>query len=258
MLAFGLVGRAVGSARQVAETERTSESYPVEGATSLRVANGNGSVAVATHDAATVDVTVTKTSSAGRAAFERTHVRQRIEGETFVLETAYEDGETALVDYEILVPEDLAVAEVRTANGDISVEGTAGDLSATATNGTVEAVDVEGYVDLATTNGDAVADGTTGVDGIRAVNGAIDADVAAIRRDVTVGTGNGDVVVRVGPDLDADLSASAGIGAVELGEDVSLADERVAESAVSGRLGDGGNRLDVSTDIGTVVVDAMT
>lgn len=202
---LGLAGRLGGARGE----RRGTLTRRVDGVAALAVENADGDVTVRTHDGDDVVVDVTGRGPSERAV-DRLRVGTRREGGTLVVEAvAPERGGAGTVRLDVRVPAGLAVARVRTANGDATVRGTTGDVVVSATNGDATVDDVDGFATLRAVNGTATAAGAAGLDGASAVNGDVDVEVRAVRGDATVGTTNGDVRVAVARTLDGGASAGA-------------------------------------------------
>jgi DUF4097 and DUF4098 domain-containing protein YvlB len=132
-----------------------------------------------------------------------------------------------------------------------------GDASLRTGNGNVTATDVDGVLSLESVNGNVTSSGDVGLERARTTNGAVDATVRRLRDDAVAASVNGSVTVRVAPDLDADVVLLVGNGDVSV-SDVPLQDvERVA-TQLSGRLGDGGPRLEARTVNGDITLRGLS
>jgi DUF4097 and DUF4098 domain-containing protein YvlB len=228
-------------------------TLPVEGASTLAVVTTNGDVTVAGWDGDRVELTVTGRARAS-AALERATVETSVVDGVLTLRTVDRSRgteERPSVSLAVRVPRALPVASLETTNGRIEASDVVGDLRAASRNGDVRVRQVAGYVDLATQNGDVEAVGCTGLDGARVANGNVDVEVAALRRDATVDTDNGTVVVRLAPDLSADYRAATSLGVVRV-VDLAATDRLDERRAASGRLGTGGHVLTARAATGDV------
>jgi DUF4097 and DUF4098 domain-containing protein YvlB len=110
------------------------------------------------------------------------------------------------------VPTSGTVDGVSTTNGDLTVHGVAGDVSAVTENGDVTVSGVDGYVQCNTTNGDVRARGTRGLTWAQTSSGTVDVEVLAMRGDVTCRSTNGPVTVRVGAGVAAAIRLTTSNG----------------------------------------------
>ncbi|MFC4359531.1 DUF4097 family beta strand repeat-containing protein [Halobium salinum] len=258
LLALGATGLAVGLAGCLslgAVTRSSSEgrTLPLDGASSLSVHNLNGAIGVTSWDGDGVDLTVTKRAT-DDAALGRARVDAAVTDGVLAVRTTDTSRGTqqrATVDLDLRVSEDLPVALLETRNGDVDVEGVVGDLRAVTQNGNARVRDVDGYVTLESANGNVEATGCRGVDGARTANGDVDVELASLRRDVAFDSGNGNVVLRLDPDLSADYRAESGVGRVRV-VDLDATDRVDERRSASGRPGTGGPVLTATTGNGDV------
>lgn len=252
-------GNGEGEREEPEATASWREEYEPPGGGRVVVENLDGSVRVRGEDRGKIEVGVQKRSRDGETQLDRTVVNAEFAEGEFAIRTDYPGtpGETpATVDVDVAVPRTYPVARASTVNGDVTATDTRGDLSVRTVNGSIEVADVRGFVGLGATNGDVDVRGTTGIDDLTVSNGDVDADVRAIRDDTLVRTANGDVTLRLGPGLDATVSAEAVHGRVEV-EEVSLADANVTPRRVTGRLGAGERDLRAETSNGQITLSPL-
>ncbi|SFL07660.1 Putative adhesin [Halogranum rubrum] len=239
--------------------ERTTDTVDVGNATDLQVTSRNGSVTVTTWDRDAVELSVTKRTIGSRDAFDDVEVRTAVRNRSLAIETVYTTDRArrrVATDFELQVPSSLAVSAVETGNGRVDVTGTTGDGRFSTQNGRVTATDVDGFVTLTTSNGALESSGCTGVDGAKTSNGSIDLELLDIRRDVDISTQNGSIDVAVSGSLDADVVLAASNGNVAA-DGVELANTTRTPRRITGRLGDGGNRLRLSVTNGSAELTAL-
>lgn len=126
--------------------------------------------------------------------------------------TSGSDFSNRRVDLSVSLPDGVVLDAANTVNGGVTVSDVRGDVNAATVNGDVEVTDVAGFVSAESTNGDVRIRGCTGVTGARTTNGRVDAEILAVRGDVTCSTANGEVVVRVGDDLSTAFRLSTNAG----------------------------------------------
>lgn len=241
-------------------TSESTESFPLDGATRLAVENKNGDVVVEPDadltDEVVVDVTKRVLGDAG--LFGDVALQVSSGGERLDLETVYETNRARRVSVTLVVavPPELAVERASTANGDVQVSEVPGDATVESANGDAVAEGVDGYVTVQSANGDAVARNCTGVDGASTANGSVEVEIRAIRGDVSLTAGNGDVEAALAADLDAELVCSTANGDVDVsGLDVAVS--RDTDRRFEGTLGDGGNTITASSGNGDVELSAL-
>ncbi|WP_255168590.1 hypothetical protein [Natrononativus amylolyticus] len=246
---------AAATARTGHEVSRT-ETRRYERPPALAVDSHNGRIAVRGEDRDDVAVTVTK-RAATEDALEDVRVRERggTEGAPLRLEAVFERPVVdAAVEFDIAVPAGLPVERIETANGRIDVRGVGGDPRLRSKNGRIEAREIDGYVDLRSTNGRLVARDVAGIDGAETVNGAIDLEVESIRGETTIAATNGRIDLLAGPELDATVRLETTVGRIEASA-FGRSASGVGGATVTGTLGDGRDRLAVSTTAGALEFD---
>jgi hypothetical protein len=237
-------------------TRSTDRTFDPRDADDLAVATTNGRVVLSAGDVDRVTGTITERTRADEAALDAVEVVSRIEDGTLVVETdrsALDPGVSVSVDMDLTVPASLAVARVRTENGDISVTDVAGDGTFRSDNGDVSVTGVGGYVTARTSNGDVTVREPDGLDGASTTNGDLDVAVPSLRQDATCESTNGNVTAAVPPALDAAVTLTTDNGDLRA-EAEGLAIERVTEKRLTGRLGGDAHRLTLRSVNGDVTL----
>lgn len=168
-----------------------------------------------------------------------------VEGERFGINVRFSTGSgfsNRQMDLSVGTPEGVAVDTANTANGDVTVTGARGDLTAATVNGDVELTDVSGFVRGDSSNGNVRIRNCAGVTGARTSNGTVDVEIRALRTDVTCYSSNGDVTVRVGPDVSAAIRLSTTSGNARV-EGVSATTDTDRRGYITGRLRGGTSPL---------------
>lgn len=259
LLAAGATGLTVGvagclSAGDFASTASSTRTIPADDARSLAVHNENGPIAASAWEEDAVELAVTKRALFDSGAFDRATVSTSVSDGVLAVRTEDTSGllqRRATVDVRVRVPGDWTVRTLETDNGDVDVRDVAGDLGAASHNGNVRVRHVDGYVSLETDNGNVESVGCRGVDGAHTSNGDVDVEVRSLRRDATFDSANGNVVLRLDPDLDADYRAETANGEVRV-VGLDATDRVEGTGSASGRLGDGGPTLTATTSNGDV------
>jgi translation initiation factor IF-1 len=174
---------------------------------------------------------------------------------------------------------DVTMSDVSNANteisiddGDVGLTGLECDLVATTDDGDIslsdsvvphalfsledgdlKVADSSGSFDVSLDDGDVVMSRVAAsVVDVRGQDGDIDLDVTGGGDvHVNVSTDDGDVMIRLGSDLSFAYLVTVDNGRVDIGLD-NPTDTEASEHRVSGRVGDGGGLVRVSTDDGTV------
>ena len=142
---------------------------------------------------------------------------------------------------------------VATGNGDVSVTGTAGAVKASSGNGSLSVSGATGSVTASTGNGRVRV--ATGAGPVRASTGNGDitvqmgADPSA--DDMSFSTGHGDIEVTVPGGINADFDASTGWGSIHTDFPIHV-EGSLNPRHIRGTIGRGGQRIHMSTGFGSV------
>jgi hypothetical protein len=266
----GCAGSFVRIERAETTVERRFDATEVD---RLRVASATDDVSVERSGGDTVRVRVHKRAH-GQTDLSELGLHSRVEDGVLHLRTrkppvvGVGGGSVPL---EISVPESVSVNHVDTADGDIVVRDTAGDVVLETGDGDVVAAGVRGDVTAATDDGSVTIERVDGVvtarssDGdvtvrdpgaveeIRTDDGAVVAAVPAVRGTATVRSTDGSVTVTLGDAVDARVAVTTDDGQVTVAN--ALDDvEATAENLVTGTVGDGTSELTIHSDDGDVTV----
>jgi DUF4097 and DUF4098 domain-containing protein YvlB len=240
------------------ETESGSRTLSLGDATSLTVENHNGRITVTGEDREDVRLDYEKRTRYGADLLDRTDVVDQRVGETLQVAVEFErNGDpTPTVRLDLRVPESTPVERLETGNGDVTARNVGGNPRLRTSNGDAVAREVGGYVSLDTSNGRVEATGIEGLDGAASSNGDVEVEIPALRQDARVETSNGDVTAALATGLDADVTAETSNGDVSTAG-LSFGDAESGDSRFSGRLGEGGTDLRLSTSNGDVTLSAL-
>ena len=262
-------------------TETTEEmTLPVAGTDTLQVETHNGRVTFEGKESASdLHVLVKKRAGGGsladaEACMEAIDVFARQAGSTRQLgwrwKTLRRPHWASRISFEVDLPRDFnskvtthngtvrlsglaGRCQARTHNGEVHARGLRGDCRLVTHNGRVEAQDFVGDAYLETHNGAVVAAGRSGSVTLITHNGPIQADLRASESlGGSITTHNGSVKVILGPSTNTVLRCRTHHGT--LNATVPLQDATVKRSVLQGRVGTGGDLLEVSTHNGSVTV----
>jgi DUF4097 and DUF4098 domain-containing protein YvlB len=238
--------------------EEFRETYAVESGAILDIANKNGDIRIQVWDKDQVEVYALKSTMWGRDELKKVDIKVTTDG-GITIETDYLSKTARVsVDYDIRVPAGVSVRGVETANGEIEVEGVAGDVEAATFNGEVILRDVNGTVTAFTSNGDITITGAKGVLDARTSNGDIRVEIASVTEDIDLSTSNGSIDVYVSPALNADVELRTSNGGVDVSSSVPLTVRDSSKKRVTGQMGSGGPRITAVTSNGDVDLRALT
>jgi hypothetical protein len=243
--------------------EQTRElSFQTAGLTALEVRTHNGAINFESQPQPQDEATVTVTKKASGDTQEQAErvmeaidvFSQREANGTHRLgwkwAVAKHPGWRATVSFEIHAPGNLHF-DGETHNGAVTVEGVTGNVRAVTHNGGIE-VDSKGEKLHGETHNGAIAVSFVGSD-LKLVthNGGVQADLGAcgaVRG--TIETHNGQVDLVVGNNTSVDLNCETHNGSIRC--DAPLQAGKVSRKRLTGRIGAGGGRLDISTHNGSV------
>jgi len=217
-------------------SEEFQQSYDVAAGTVLTVDNQNGNIIVEAWNNDEVEIYAEKVTQFGQSELDKVSIDVTT-GNEMTVKTTYTNlfwflsNPRVTVNYRIKVPTDVSVERLETTNGDISLEGSTGDV--TLTNGNITIEDV------------------TNVLGAETSNGVISVEIPSLSSNVEIKTTNGAVTVYVSEDLDADLSMSTTNGQITV-HDVELDLESSSATSVEGTMGDGGYDLTITNSNGNI------
>lgn len=147
----------------------------------FRVENINGTIRIDAWDRNEVQIVAEKSASS-EAALADIEVEIRGEGDRVDVHTRLPKsgwlfgGEGGSVSYEIIAPEGARVTAI-TVNGQVRIEGIAGQVEAKSVNGKIEIIDAAGAVESSTVNGSVdvsyIALPDRGSHGMTTVNGSV-------------------------------------------------------------------------------------
>lgn len=254
MLAGALAG-CLDELGRTTVSESFSDSHAVSGETTVAISNRNGPVTV--REATGDEVTVSGEKRAGSQGGLDSISVDVTEGERFVVDVRFGTGSdfsNRSVDLTVEVPDGVAVDRANTANGDVTATGVRGDLHAATSNGDVAVTDVSGVVRAESANGAVTVRNATGLAGARTTNGNVDVDLLAMRGDVECRSSNGNVTVRVGPDVSAAIRLSTNSGDADVRDLPYTASTERREYVVGSLRGGEAPLLSLGTNNGDVTL----
>jgi DUF4097 and DUF4098 domain-containing protein YvlB len=260
----GLAGCS-GMTPFVGKQIENSRTIDPSGIDDLVVDLDGGDVSLQAAERQDLAIEYVKKSSSVRVDLSKLHFRTTRSGGTLSLHSEWNGGDNPFggrpqLALDAIVPTKLSVSRIETVVGDVTVTGTAGDITLETETGDLVVTGVKGTVSANTNTGDVEVTDPDAIGDLRTNTGDVEADVPAMEGPTRVDTETGDATVSVASDLDADLVARTETGEVTI-DGISLSDpERTGDvvgSKVSGLLGDGGPRLLVETETGDVTVRSL-
>jgi hypothetical protein len=235
----------VDEPRKREATEAFVRSVPILGQTAARVEGLNGTIRItglSGLDAVSVQATKRVRSRSFRDAewhLDDLEVRVWTLSTEIRIETIqplHDADREYIVDYEILVPDDLDLVVVN-GNGDLVIE------------------DLRAQVDLKVGNGNVRTRGFVGTGLVEVGNGSLDvAMVLPEGGEIVLLDGNGTVTLALQPDVSAELEAQVGNGTISV-SGFDMTNHVSAPHLVRSTLGDGDGRIVVSVGNGTIRIE---
>lgn len=261
------------SIRRERKGETITRSIPADSVTDLEISNGDGDVVVEHRPGESVELRVKKRAR-GAVSLGDLSVDVAATGQRLRVETEIEDEDVfgnGWIDLRLGIPSHVSLTAVEAGDGDVSVSQVAGDLTLDGTDGDIVARELDGSLDIDLVDGDVtvrdaggrvsatVMDGDVHVErpddlgSLSVTDGDVTADLSALHDDASVETTDGDIVVRLAPDLDVAVQASTIDGAVTGGSVVDVVDI-ATETALEGRLGEGSATLSLHATDGDIML----
>ena len=264
------------------------ETFSVKPGTVLKVFNKNGNIVVNSWDRDYVEVEALIQRHLWTVLLKEPTIDVTT-GNELVVRTLYSStlSQAIPVQYRILAPKGVLVAQVETSTGRINVDEVSGDVDAkTSTgdiqihkvNGLVKAVTscgkinvnevsgdadartstggiqlhkVDGFVKAVTSCGNIDITGIGGLSGARTDNGKISVEVPAIRDNLEIRSSNGGITVFLSQGVAAQLEVSTSNGQITYG-DLPLTVTESSKKKFTGKLGEGGGRINIKTSNGSI------
>jgi len=239
-------------------TDYFNGEYDVTVDTILKVTTFNGQIKVNFWDGETVSFNAIKKSHFGQDELDKAVINV-LENENLIeIEAEYVGSKstTPSVDMDIKVPKNITVEYVKTSNGEIQINGVKGNITATTSNGDIEIENIEGYISAATSNGDIEVKDTTGIKDLKTSNGRIYAEIFDFIHDITVSTSNDGIDLYINPMLNAYIEMTTSNGQISL-SGISLNVTNSEDNHIFGKLGEGGNRIDIQTSNGDIYLQKL-
>ncbi|XRQ04194.1 DUF4097 family beta strand repeat-containing protein [Actinomadura welshii] len=161
-----------------------------------------------------------------------------------------------LVSADAVVTGMTARTSIKSASGDVTLDGVAGAIDANTVSGAIEAQGLDGTVSFTSVSGDlSLAGGSIDRLGARSVSGRIAADVGLGGDSrIEVNTVSGEVALRIPESVNAQVALNSAAGPVDTSFAALDRQERPVARSLAGKLGDGSGRLTVNTVSGAITL----
>jgi len=225
-------------------TEEETFSFTLEDGGRFSVSNVNGSITVTGAGGNNVEIIAIKKADNQKELdeieIEISHSANEIEIETELGDSNgwFRNSTSGQVRYEIIVPDGTELDSVETVNGDVTISGVFGNVTAESVNGDLDISDLVGDVSLST------------------VNGSVNAAFAQCEGEQSIKTEtvNGRVTISLPESSDVQITADTLNGGIN-GRDFGLVtDKGFVGSDLNGKIGNGSARLNIDTVNGSIKI----
>ncbi len=166
----------------------------------------------------------------------------------------FHGGKSVSVDYEVRLPNTIALNHAKSTNGYVEVRDVHGRMELKSTNGNIRAENASGEIEAHTTNGAIYVSGNSDVVSAHTTNGKIDVTLPdRLERDVRLRTTNGSVTLYVDPDVDARLKCRTTNGRISA-TGFKMVLDNISKRAIDATLGDGGYLIEATTTNGGISI----
>lgn len=233
--------------------EPFSQTIALKEPGSFSLSNINGSVTVTSSPDLNVVIKATKYARWKKEDLAKIRI-DVVSGErSVVVETIHEKRNLQVkVDYEVAVPENMALEMVKTVNGRVSLNGKFERAQLQTTNGSISARGDTGWLEAVTTNGSLDLAQVKGRASLKTTNGSIKLELDEITGDLEARTTNGSIVVRLKNQPNGYFSARVTNGSIKVDYPITV-EGQISRRRVEGRMGSGqGPRIELHTTNGSI------
>ncbi|MGB9836379.1 MAG: DUF4097 family beta strand repeat-containing protein [Candidatus Saccharicenans sp.] len=222
---------------------------------SFSINNINGTISITSSPASEVVIRATKYARWREKDLEKIRIEVMAGEKSVKVETIHEKRNLgAKVDYEISVPEGMALELIKTVNGRVSVSGKFEKADLRATNGSIRVTGQIRFLEAGTTNGGIEVEQVSGRMSLRTTNGSIRVELDDLQDDLSARTTNGSIRINIRKQPDAYLRARTTNGSIRVEYPVTLQGE-ISRRRVEGRLGTGqGPQIELHTTNGSITI----
>lgn len=236
--------------------EEFKQIYPLSRQGNFVLHNINGQAMVVTWPEEKVEIRAIKKTKRDARNLQLVKIEVESSADRVAVKTIYPRlrNTGVSVDFEIRLPEKLALTSLEVVNGQIRINGPLNRLKASLVNGNIQASEIEGAADLETTNGRVEVSLTSGPSRIKTVNGAVECQLLSLQENLTIQTVNGSIDVRLESQesLNAYLDARTTNGGISVDVPILFQNLRRTRGTLEGQAGKGGPLLRLRTVNGSI------
>lgn len=238
--------------------EPFSQTIAIKEPGSFSLSNINGSITITSSPELTVVIKATKYARWRKEDLERVRIEVVGGEKSVIVDTIYEKRNLQVkVDYELTVPENMALEMVKTVNGRLNLTGKFERAQLRTTNGSITVRGDTGWLEAVTTNGSLDVINVKGRTSLKTTNGSIKLELDEIVADLEAKTTNGSLTIRLKNQPNAYFSARTTNGSVRLDFPVTV-EGSLSRRRVEGRMGSGqGPRIELHTTNGSITMQKI-
>jgi DUF4097 and DUF4098 domain-containing protein YvlB len=234
-----------------------SKTLPLKAGERFSLKNVNGGVTIATWKDDKVEIKAVKTARRNEEDLAKVEIRVEESAGSVSVKAVWPKfprRANVTVDFTVMVPEGVNLAEVGTVNGDVDVTGRYGRAEVGTTNGSVTVKDASGELEADTTNGEVRVSRFDGRIKADTTNGDIRLVGVTLKDGLSAETTNGSITLGVAsPEaLNADLRASTTNGHISVDFPITLQNLHQSRRRIEGRIGQGGPEISLHTTNGSI------
>jgi DUF4097 and DUF4098 domain-containing protein YvlB len=232
------------------------KTVPLGAGGSFSLKNTNGVVHLSTWAKDEVEIKAVKTARGNKADLDKVTIEVSAAAGSVKVETVYPQLRNVRVSvaYEIKVPENVRLEDVRTTNGDLDITGRLADIKAGSTNGDVRVDSAAGRCEVGTTNGDIRLVNARGPVDVHTTNGGVHIDVGRVEAEISAKSTNGSITLRTSGELNAELKARTTNGRIQTDFPITVQGTFGSGRSLEGKLGTGGPLIDLHTTNGGITI----
>ena len=247
---------ALGGCSRPVISEKFIETYLLRSGTIIDIYNQNGSVTITGWDQDKVEISVFKESHRGQEALDQVDIIIDI-ADKMVIQTVHLGEEMhVIVNYEIRVPEDIAVGVIECSNGNINLSAVIGNPELSTSNGSITVNNINGIVSALSSNGNITVTGVKSLGNLKTSNGNIEAELPILHEDMEVRTSNGSISLALSTALAADLEAKTSNGKISI-SNLNIVTAELEQTFLIGSMNEGGYKITIRTSNGSINLSAL-
>ena len=220
---------------------------------SFSLTNINGSITVTTSPSLEVSIKAIKYARWRKSDLDKIRIEVVSGEKSVIVDTVHGRRNLRVkVDYEINLPEGMALETVKTVNGRINISGKFERALLRTTNGGITARGDFGWLEATTTNGSLDIAQAKGRINLKTTNGSIRLVLDELAGDLSARTTNGSITIKLANQPDGYFTARTTNGSIRVDYPVTI-EGSVSRRRIEGRMGSGqGPRIDLQTTNGSI------